>query len=272
MAIKSNDFIKYKQKTYSVPEIAEKFQLDLTDMSVVIATLNILERQGKIEIVNYASQEEDLVAKAQAQSLFQDAIVKTVIDEEDNEKVLRREKRLQEVDKLSIALPFYQTLQAQKFDNWLTSIGITDTTITKDLKDNSIKLTIKDITPNEYTKISNKYQAENIINATVNMSDKAIKSTTDSVNYVASEVVAPVAKIAGKGAMNLAKGLFHTGLKVGASLLNSGVQAVEETKIAVATDPELLKAGDQLLNAKNNITRKINHQKNKMGGNGIEIL
>ena len=272
MSIKVNDKIKFKQKTYSVPELAEKIGLDLTDMSVVLATLNILERQGKISIVDNSTPEETMVEDAIKQSVFQDTIVGKIRAEEENEQLLRRKKKLDEVDHVSISLTFYQTLQAQKFNNWLNMNGINTTKLNQDLETGEIELIVKDITPAEYTVISNKYTAENVINKTVDVADKTIKKTTDSVNYMASEVVAPVAKIAGKGAMNLAKGLFHTGVKVGASLLNSGIQAVEETKIAMATDPELLKASDQLLNAKNAIARRVTKQKNKMGGSGIKIL
>ena len=272
MSIKINDKIKFNQKTYSVPELAEKIGLDLTDMTIVIATLNILERQGKISVIDNTTPEETMVENALKQSLFQDTIVGNLKAEEENEQILRRQKKLDEVDHVSIALTFYQTLQAQKFNNWVNMNGINTTKLSQNLDTGEIELIINDITPAEYTVISNKYTAENAINKTVNMADKTVKKTTDGVNYMASEVVAPVAKIAGKGAMNLAKGLFHTGIKVGASLINSGVQAVEETKVALATDPELLKASDQLLNAKNAIARGVVKQKNKMGGSGIKIL
>jgi hypothetical protein len=268
--INFNDMIKYQQKTYSVPELAEKLSLPLEDINLVIATLNILEKQGKIEVIDTSTPEEKVVASAQKQEFFQQT-VEGIQQEEDNLKRIKREQKLQEVDNYDLTLDFYQTLNAQKFDNWLSSIGITETKISKNLKSDIIELNIKNVTPMEYAKIQKKYTAENIINKSVDVTDRAVKTTTDSANYIATELVTPVAKIAGKGAMNLGKGLFHSAIKIGASLLNSGVQAVEETKTAMTTDPELLKASNQILNAKNTITRKVNHQRNKMGGSGIHI-
>ena len=73
--------------------------------------------------------------------------------------------------------------------------------------------------------------------------------------------------------MNLGKGLFHTSIKVGAGLVNATSKAVADTKVAMATDTELLKAKKELVDAKDSAVsffrRKLGSAKKR---SGIETL
>lgn len=257
-------------KSLNMADFAEKFGIDLTNTQMVIATARVLERQGKLLMVETKSKEEQIIDKAMEQEMFQE-VVNTLDNEEQAYRVQQREAKKAESDTLRIQLAFVTTLDSTKFNMWLTSLGVTE--VSEIRKNGGIKLLIEDITPQEYTKIVNKYKAEKAINATVNTTSKVMNGTTNAVNYGLSEVVAPVAKIAGEAGMNLGKGLFHTGVKTLAGLINSGAKAVTDTKIALMTDPECLRATSQLVDAKNTITRNVNKQMNNRGyGSGIEIL
>lgn len=265
-----NSKVKLNGKTMSMIELADRLGIDLLKPDLIIASANILERRGQITVVENKTKEEILMDKAGEEIELQSAI-EAIEKEEKDSKIAKRESKKAQTDLVKIALPFNTTLECEKFELWVNELGIEDTTFTK--KNGVIKLIIKDITPNEYTKISTRYNADKIIATTVNTSSKVINGTTDGINYMATEVVAPVAKIAGEAGMNLSKGLFHTGAKVLASLINSGARAVTDTKLAMATDAELIKAQGQLVNAKNSIRRGVRKQidKSSMGG-GIEIL
>jgi hypothetical protein len=257
-------------KSLNMAEFADKFGVDLANPQLVVSTANILEKQGKLIVVETKSKEEQIVDQAMGQEVFQ-SVVENLDNEEQAYKEQLREAKKAESDVLKITLAFITTLDATKFNMWLTSLGVTE--VSQIIKNGCIKLLIEDITPQEYTKISAKYKAEKAINATVNTTSKVMNGTTNAVNYGLSEVVAPVAKIAGEAGMNLGKGLFHTLIKTGAGLINSGAKAVTDTKIALMTDPECLRATSQLIDAKNNITRGVNKQMNNRGfGSGIEIL
>lgn len=269
-----NSKVKYKGKTYYVSELAEILMLDLADTEGVIATINSLIRTGYAVPVVNQTKEDEILDKVQKESAFQ-AVVGMIEDEEAQVKFNKREQKKAESDLVSFKLNFNTTLEGQKFCQWLMEIGIPETSfeLNKDMLSGAIKLMLKEVTTNESAKIINKYKAEHIIAQTVDIADKAVTKTTDSVNYVASEVVAPVAKIAGTGVLNLGKGLFHTAFKVGAGLINSGAKAVVETKTAMATDPELLKAQNQLINAKNTVRRTVAEKMSKSGGgSGIEFM
>ena len=73
--------------------------------------------------------------------------------------------------------------------------------------------------------------------------------------------------------MNVSKGLFHTGIKILGSVVNSGAKAIAETKYEMATDPELLQAQSQIINAKNAIKRGVNSKiNNTSSGSGISTF
>lgn len=260
-------------KSLNMAEFAVRFGVDLdrdNGFATAIATANVLAKQGKLTVVETKSKEEQILDKAMNQEAFQ-SVVETLDSEEQAYKVQQRDARKAESDTLRIQLAFITTLDATKFAMWLTSLGVTE--VSEIRKNGGIKLLIEDITPQEYTKIAAKYKAEKAINATVNTTSKLMNGTTNAVNYGMSEVVAPIAKIAGEAGMNLGKGLFHTGVKTLAGLINSGAKAVSDTKIALITDPECLRATSQLVDAKNTIARGVNKQMNSRGyGSGIEIV
>lgn len=257
-----------KGKRFTIEEFMKKFAITDADKALVLAST--LVKKGKATIYSATSDENDIL-KLLESDLELSSIVNQIEDEEYTSVQAKRAEIKEEVDTVSIALTFRTTAEACGAEAWINSLGIEDTEIS--IKQGAIKLIVKDITPQEYTKIATKYQLEKAVNSTVNVAGKALKGTTDVINYTATNVVAPVAKIAGEAGLNLGKGLVHTGVKVGAGLVNATSKAVEDTKVAMATDTELLKAKKELIDAKDNLVSMF---RRKLGSNrrrsGIETL
>lgn len=247
-----NTVLKIKGKKYTIQEFMNKFGIQ--DEKKAINAASAMVKQGKISIVKHTTEEEEILAKTQEAEMI-NLIVDQIEAEEEASKIAKREQTKAESDLVSIQLVFDTTLKAQEAQTWLESIGILDSEIS--IKSGEISLKIIDITPQEYTKIARKYQTEKVLDKTVNVASKAIVGTTDAINYTATKVVAPVAKIAGEAGMNLGKGLVHTSVKIGAGLVNASSNAVRDTKVAMATDPEMLKAKGELTEAKNAVMRFI---------------
>lgn len=258
-------------KTMNMAEFADKFGLDLTNIELVISMAGVLQKQGKLTVVEKTTKEEDLINQANKTEIFQQTVEKMEEEREEAEQT-KRESKKADCDTVSFELIFSTTIDAQRFEDWIRDkLRIKSVSSCRENGINKVK--VLDVTPSEYSKISAKYTAEKAINASVNYTDKAVTNVTEGVNYMASEVVAPVAKIAGKGAMNLGKGLFHTSLKVLGSLVNNGAKAIEETKYELQTDEELIRAQNQLLNAKHAVARGLRKKMDKTsGGSGINIL
>lgn len=257
-------------KTVNMVEFADRYGLDIMNPDLVIAGARLLLKRGQVTIVDRTSKEEQQLESAFQEEAFQQ-VVYNLDAEQEAHRQAKRQQALNNTDSLRITLAFITSLDSAKFANWLSTQGITE--VSEIRKNGAIKLLIEDITPQEYTKIANKYKAENAITAGVQATSKLVNGTTNAVNYGLTEVVAPTAKIVGEAGMNLGKGLFHTGVKTLAGLVNSGAKAVSDTKVALATDPDCLRATRQLQEAKNTMKRGVAKRMNQTGmGNGIEIL
>lgn len=239
-----------KNKKYTIGEFMTKF--NISDETKATAVIDLLIRQGKAEVYSNNTKEEDLMEKT-AKSLEFERLIAALEQEEAEAKEAIREKNTEDVDLVNLSLDFSSTQQAVNYEDYANDLGIKDTEIV--CKKGLITLRLAGITPQEYSKITMRYQADKAINSTVNFTKTAVIGATDAVNYGATNIVAPVAKIAGEAGLNLGKGLVQTGVKVGAGLVNSGAKAVKDTRHALGTDPEMLKARQELTNTKNDILR-----------------
>lgn len=234
-----------KGKKYTMESFMTKFAITDEDKAIKYATT--LVKKGMAVVYSDKSEEEELISKLDDHQEFM-ALMDKLDQEEYESTKAKREEAKEDTDLVSIALTFRTSAEACQAEQWINSIGIEDTEIS--LKKGTIKLIVRNITPAEHTKIATRYQLEKAINNTVAVAGKTLVGTTDAINYVATKVVAPTAKIAGEAGMNLGKGLIHTGIRVGAGLVNATSKAVTDTKVAMATDTELLKAKREIIEAK----------------------
>lgn len=265
-----NSIVQYKKgKKLNMAEFAELALIDPMNHSLTLSTARILINKGDLTVVDERSKVEKSIDNATEEFAYQ-AIVDNITTEEEAHKTFIRNQKLDQTNTHTFDLAFVTTIEATKFEMWVKGLGITQTALMKDPETGAIKLLIQEVTPIEYTRITTKYSAENAINGAMQTTGKALTGATNAVNYGLTNVVAPTAKIVGEAGMNLGKGLFHTGVKTLAGLVNSGAKAVTDTKVALMTDPECLRAHSQLISAKNDIRRGINSKLTGQGfGNGI---
>lgn len=255
--------IKINGKTYTIENFMNKF--GIADMEQAIYSAQVLVKQGKATVVYKSNADEDMLTKALERE-NKNSIVDAIDAEEEQYKSAQREAKKEDVDLVNIKLEFATTHEAINAEKWINDLGIDDTEVST--RKGIVSVKVYDITPDEYNKIARKYQTEKAINKVVNTTSNAFNNLTDAVNYGATKVVAPVAKIAGEAGMNISKGLVHTGIKIGAGLVNSGSKAIKETKVALETDPEMLRASRELREAKDTMTsffRKKLGDKKKSG-------
>lgn len=77
--INLNTLVKFSNKVCTVLEFAKEFEIDLNDEGVIIETIKILIKQGKMEII--AENKEELTENA---NIFRDYLRKNNIDDECN--------------------------------------------------------------------------------------------------------------------------------------------------------------------------------------------
>lgn len=263
-----NTILIIKGKKTTMEEFKTRFGIDTDEKAIQMA--QILVKKGNAIVHVEKSEEQEVLSKLEA-----DALLASIVDQLDSEEYsaqqAKREELKSEVDLVSIKLSFASSAEAASAESWINSLGVEDTEIT--MKKGAISLIVRDITPQEYTKIATKYQLDKALDTTVKVASKALVGTTNAINYTATKVVAPTAKIAGEATMNLGKGLVHATAKVGAGLVNSGSKAIADTKVALATDTEMIRAKKELVDAKDSaisfFKRKLNKNRKR---SGIETL
>ena len=258
-------------KSMTMIEFANEFGVDISKgTELLLDTARLLEKRGQLTVVDKSTKQEKILNEALEEHVFQQVV--DGLDAQEAANIQRkREARLQETDSHSFALSFNTTLEATKFETWVNGLGVLQTGMFED--NGVIKLAIKDVTPQEYTKITTRYKADNAISGGMRMTNQVVRGTTNTINYGLSEVVAPTAKIVGEAGINIGKGLFHTLIKTGAGLINSTAKGVADTKVALTTDAECLRAVRQLQDVKNGVKRGVATKMNNSSiGNGIEML
>lgn len=258
-------------KSMTMIEFASEFGIDISKgTTLVLDTARLLEKRGQLTVVDKSTKQEKILNEAIQENVFQQVVNGLDAQEEANIQ-RKREAKLQETDSHSFALSFATSLDATKFETWVNSIGVLQTGMFDD--NGVIKLAIKEVTPGEYTKITTRYKADNAISTGMKMTNQVVRGTTNTVNYGLTEVIAPTAKIVGEASVNIGKGLFHTLIKTGAGLINSTAKGVVDTKVALATDAECLRAVRQLQDVKNGVKRGVATKMNNSNiGSGIEML
>lgn len=251
-----------KGKKLTMEEFATKYALaDKTD-DEILKTAQALVRKNIATVYTPHSFTQDIIDKAEKAIEEQD-IIDALDIEEHSARQLKREQKIGDMDTISIELIFTSNAKAIQAEQWINGLGIEDTAIL--IKKGTIALQVDNISPQEYTKIARRYKLQNGIDSTVALTRKGIVGATDAINYTATEFIAPTAKIVGEAGVNLGKGLVHTGVKVGASLVNNIAKASQDTKIALATDSELIRAKHQVKSFKDNL---IGFAKSKLGSTG----
>lgn len=251
-----------KGKKLTIPEFAERYALtDKTDEEILNYARQLIKK-NMATLYTPHSQTADVVARIE-KAIEEEEVVDAIHFEEENAIQQKRQQKIGDMDTLSIELIFTSNSKAIQAEQWINSLGIQETAIV--IKKGVITLQVDNISPQEYAKIARRYQIQNGIDATVNIARKGVVGATDAINYTATELFAPTAKIVGEAGVNLGKGLIHTGVKVGASLVNNVAKASEETKYALATDTELIKAKHQIKGFKD---RLVGFAKSKIGATG----
>lgn len=251
-----NTKITYENKTYTVAEFQEICGANSIENTIEI--IEILIRKGKAKVAT-TETEKDKIAKLIQKEAVHD-IVQAIEQEETNYAKAKREESVSNVDLISIELDFKTTTDALQAQAWINSLGIEDTEIR--IK-KTIVLIVSNITPQEFTKIARRYNTDRVLQNGVELTGKALDGLTGAVNYATTNIVAPTAKLATKAGMDIGKAVIHTGTKIGAGVINAGVQTAKDLSVSMATDAEMLKAKSELKNASDTIMRAF---KNKFGG------
>ena len=120
--INKDSKILYKNKTYDLMSFGKKFGAG-EDINEIISLAEKLYKKGRITIKNGATPEEELVNKIKEQDEVIE-VNKALNEEEELSKSFKRKQTLEESDTTSFELLFTNSLETQKFYNYVLDMGI----------------------------------------------------------------------------------------------------------------------------------------------------
>ena len=251
--------IIFKGKKLTLEKFMEKLGLETLEQAQ--KSFEILERKGFATLA-----EEDLTDEQETlKKSIKENVILEVVDEleqeEYNHMQQERQAEIEETESLNMRLPFRNSLEREEFIVWLESLGIDDVETSE--RKGQISLNIYNVSPREYNKIANRFKADTTVKKAVGTTKKAVTGVAEGINYGATNIVAPTAKIVGEAGMRLGKGLATTVAKTGAGLFTSGSEAVKDTAQALRTDREMLKARAEMREIGDNIKGIFRRRKNR---------
>lgn len=269
MEITQDTIVIIKGKKLDMEQFAERFAIESVEKAIPVA--QILHTQGRLTIYEKTTNEDDILKVAMEQNKAEE-IAKMLEEQELDAKVFKREQKAEDSDLVGIGLTFPNSIEASNAEAWINEVlHIQDTEIS--IKRGEILLKVRNITPEEHTKIARKYNLDLNVKKVIGVTKKGCDTITNGFNYAATEILTPLGVVSEEVTWAIGKTLVSTIAKAGAGFINTGAKAYRDTKVALTTDPELIKAQGQLLIAKNNGMRMLSERANKTGSSkGIRIL
>lgn len=257
VTIDTNSLFNFKGARYSFEEFKEAYDLEDTSDEQVLEVIRILHKKGSLKIDEGSKTKQqkalEKASKEESISKLADAIDAEEEQAKDFKAKQKREERLT-YELIEVSYPTYsKAIEAKQL--YEKNLRLNNIDIIQ--RGESILLAFRDITDNDLNYINRTYLADKAINATVNTVEKGIGSVTGAVDYTARKIVSPTFQIGAKASANLLKSLAHVVVKTGATVISAGSQGIKETKEAISNDPDVIRAGRELIDAKDGVMRTV---------------
>ena len=228
------------------------------DLDVACGIVDAFIKRGKAKLEEEVAVRQD---KAMQKAMNEQKVIEAadlLDDLEDQTKDYAAE--VKKVDralypKLEIVYP--NQLKAMEDETFFRSkLRIKDTEVV--LKKGQIFLILRNVSDAEYNAINRHIATQSAVSNAVSTVNKGAESLTNTVDYAAKNVFAPVAKVGVKAGVNLGRTLFSTAFRAGAAVLTAGVQGVKDVAHDINHDPEVLRARREMISIKDGALKRIN--------------
>lgn len=235
------------------------------DLESAVNMFELLVKKGNANIIDTRSKDEKFMEKL----LAEEAVVAmgNAVEEFEHERKVNSQKFKNEgrltYPEIQIQYPdFLSASQAEQF--YQKELLLEDTEVTK--KGGICYLIVRDITDNQLNFINATYKRDRVVAGAMNLTEKGVDNIVGAVDYTAKNVLSPAFKIGAKGAIGLIKSLTGVVARTGATVVTSTTKGAKETIEYLRDDEEVIKAGKDLINTKDSISRSLN---DKFGSSSI---
>lgn len=264
-AVEMDSYIRFAGKRWTVEELAIEY--GISDPTIALATIQILVNKGEARVEENLTKEqkifqsvaaqENWVANAKQHDLYEEA----VLDHRANEK---REGR---ATYPSIEVDYPNLLKAQEQQAYfIKNLRLNPAQIEISIRVNLVVMILKDITDAEYNFVNRTYKADKMIGTTLGFMEGGVNKVTGGIDYASTRIAAPIVQIGARAGVSVFKTIATTLAKVTSSTITAASQGAKTAAHEIRHDADILRAGREIIEAKDGIKRSFNKGGSTAGG------
>lgn len=269
VVVVEDSIVNYYKRRYTMIEFALAFCNGNMETALVAAQQLCdtgrltVERNTSVEQRGFEKTASELDWKASANQHDQ--------FEEQHKDFIAQQKREGRATYQKVEFDYPNLLKAQEHQNMFhKDLRLTGNQSEIRLTPGVVMLVFYDITDAELNAITRIYKADKMIGSVVNAMDSGTQKMTGVVSYAATKVAAPMAQVGVRAGVSILKTIGTTMAKVTGGLISASVQGAKQAAHEIRHDPEVLRAGRELLDAKDSAMRVVGSRSNGSSG-GIRI-
>jgi len=248
-----NTKVSFFGTAYTIESFAEKFCNK--DKKEAKAMLEIMLRKGEAEILEVKSSVQQCFEQVAKEQEIAEAV--NVLDMQDElaKDAKAQKKREGKLTYPCIEVEFNKYTDAYNFMVYCQKeLRLKDVSVATTLA--GTKVIIKEITENELSAVNKYYTGLKVTAVVQDTMKSGVDAVTKTVEYASQNIIAPAAQIGIKGIASLFRSAAKVGTKIGATTITATSQSIQQTKAEIASDPDVIKAANELVNAKDALKRK----------------
>lgn len=263
--ITEHSVIEFKKQRYDMESFANLYTAE--DKETAISVVQSLVDKGKAKVINSLSAEEATFQQVLKEEAWSEKADSHDMLEEANKDFRAQQKREGKATYAQVEFDFANLLVAQQFQSTIVkNLRIQESEIA--IRPGIVVVVFKNITDAELNSINRLYATDKFVGSAISLVDTAGQKTTDAVHYAATKVIAPTAQVGVRAGVSIFKTLLTTSAKVTGGLISATSQGIKSAAQEIQNDPEVLRAGRDLIDVKDGISRQVMKIGNNSTGGG----
>lgn len=268
--VQEDSIVNYVRRRYTMPEFALAFTNG--NLETAIAAAQQLCNTGRLTVERSTSKEQRGFEQTARELDWKASANQHDAFEEQHKDFLAHQRRDGRATYAKVEFDYPNLLKAQEHQNLFhKDLRLTPEQSEIRMPAGQVVLVFYDITDAELNSITRIYKADKMVGSVVNAMDTGAHKVTGVVNYAATKVAAPVAQVGVRAGVSILKTIGTTMAKVTGGLITASVQGAKQAAHEIKHDPEVLRAGRELLEVKDSAMRAVSTRSNGTGGGGIRI-
>lgn len=246
-------FLFYGDTYDGIAQFADEYSEG--DIKKAKPIIEVLLRKGEMQVLEVKSPKDKCFEQTAKEEMIARAVESLDLEAEMSKNLKANKKRENRLTYPGIEVTVNSYADALKLMNYCQqTLRLMDVSINVDALGNHV--IIKNLTDAEMNAINRYYMGMNVTAGIQTGMQKSVDTLTKSIDYTAQQVITPAAQIGVKGVVSIFKSLAKVGARVGSTAITATSKGIQQTKEELLSDPDVLRATNELINAKDAVKRK----------------